>query len=85
MLFQSDFIMNVGNCYLACGGEKRAIHYLTQAIEISPLNYEACYNRALAYIRLGQRQEAVNDLNKALELSPGHLLAQNLLRKIIVD
>lgn len=85
VLFQSDFIMNVGNCYLACGGEKRAIHYLNQAIEISPLNYEACYNRALAYIRLGQRQEAVNDLNKALELSPGHLLAQNLLRKIIVD
>ena len=85
VLYQSDFIMNVGNCYLACGGEKQAIHYLTQAIEISPLNYEACYNRGLAYARLGQRQEAVDDLNKTLELRPGHLLARNLLQQIEVN
>tara|TARA_R110002096_G_C14612424_1_gene723525 strand:+ start:960 stop:2306 length:1347 start_codon:yes stop_codon:yes gene_type:complete len=82
---QSDFIMNVGNSYLACGGEEQAIHYLTQALEISPHNYEASYNRGLAYALLGQQQKAIRDLNRTLELNPKYMLARRLLQKIEVN
>lgn len=54
---------------------ERAISDYSRAIEISPRNAMAFFDRALAYFEKGDVDGAIRDCDKALELKPGYLEA----------
>lgn len=56
---------------------KRAVEYLTNAINLKPDYDDAYYSRGFAYYDLGKYKNAINDYNKAIILHPNDAIAYN--------
>jgi tetratricopeptide (TPR) repeat protein len=59
-----------GYSYAVKGQYEKAIESFTKAIEQSPEDERAYYNRGAIYGNLGKYDEALNDFSKTLELNP---------------
>ena len=68
---QVDYLhMRNGNSKFERGDYSGAIADYTKAIQLTPGNDDAFYNRGISKRKLGDNKGAIEDYNKALELNP---------------
>jgi len=71
----STLYNNLAGITFVRGSHALAIERYTRALELSPNNGEALFNRAIVQHRNKQNREALKDLNEALRLDPNFVRA----------
>jgi len=67
-----ESLMDSGNEMLQRGAFDQAVSQFRKVVSREPLNFEAQYNLAFAYLGWGRNSNAVEEFNKALRLQPNN-------------
>ncbi len=67
-----EWVFQQGNFLMMLGQSNKAIEAYSHAIELTPNNVIAYYNRGIAYGDKGEHDHAISDYSKAIDLQPDY-------------
>lgn len=75
-------LANLFSCSLDSNDKRKALGYLTRALEIEPDGAYLYEDRAILKVTLGEYDSALEDLEKILELNPDENMKESVLKHI---
>ncbi len=81
---QTDIMINVAGIHARTGDNQKAIHFLTQALQLNPDNAKARYDLATLYLRMGRWDDASRSADPLLLSGKVHEGYLNLKAFILI-
>lgn len=69
---KGNILTEMGNCYDEMGNYEKATEIYSQALELSPYNYNLYFNKGVSLMRQEKYEEALTCFKQSLFLAPGH-------------